>query len=184
MRGGNVTVRLTSRWPYNPVSLGVGLCSGSHEFSHALALIDDRGYEASMTHGCRPGTEAELMEGIVVYRDMRVWVPDLDAAIEFAEAQCDPDPPAAPKRYDWAGAVGIPLTYSTDWASDERWWCSELVFAIILAGGTRLFDPDVMKRVCPIHLHMADYPKTPIQRWRQPPTPPGPATAGFFTPKA
>jgi hypothetical protein len=34
------------------------------------------------------------------------------------------------------------------------------VFAIVLAGGTRLFDPDVMKRVRPIDLQMCDYPKT------------------------
>jgi hypothetical protein len=184
MRGGCVTARLTSRWPYNPISLGVGLCSGSHEFSHAMALIEGRGYEASMTHGCRAGTEDELMDGIVVYRDMRVWVPDLDAAIEFAEAQCDPAPPAAPKKYDWAGAVGIPLTYSEDWADGSRWWCSELVFAILMAGGVRLFDPEVMKRVRPIDLHMVDLPKGPIQRWHQPPNQPPnqPASAGFFTP--
>jgi len=160
MRGGIVTVRLTSRWPFNPISLAVGVLSGSRQFSHAFAIIGERAYEASMTHGCRAGTVAELMEGIVVYRDMTVWVRDVDAAIEFAEAQCDPDPPAAPAKYDWAGVIGIPLTYSEEWADASRWWCSELVFAIVLAGGTRLFDPDVMKRVRPIDLQMCDYPKS------------------------
>lgn len=164
MRVGFVTVRLTSRWPYNPLSLAVGVLAGSRQFSHAVAIIGERAYEASMTHGCRAGAVHELMEGIVAYRDMQVLVPDLDAAIEFAEAQCDPDPPAAPKKYDWAGAIGIPLTYSQDWADDTRWWCSELIFAIILAGGTRLFDPDVMTRVRPIDLQMADYPKSPVVR--------------------
>jgi hypothetical protein len=162
MHDGYVTVRLTSRWPFNPISLAVGVLSGSRQFSHAIAIVEGRAYEASMTHGCRTGTLAELMEGIVVYRDMQVWVPDLDAAIAFAEAQCGPKPPAVPKKYDWAGAIGIPLTYSEDWADDSRWWCSELVFAIVLAGGTRLFDPDVMKRVCPIHLQMCDYPKSAL----------------------
>lgn len=161
---GYVTVRLTSRWPYNPISLAVGMLGGSHQFSHAIAIIGERAYEASMSHGCRAGGVAELMKGIVVYRDMPVWVPDLDAAIEFAEAQCNPDPPAAPKKYDWAGVVGIPLTYSEDWADANRWWCSELVFAILLAGGTRLFDPAVMTRVCPVDLLMADYPKSAIVR--------------------
>lgn len=161
-RPGYVTVRLTSRWPYNPISLAVGVLSGSRQFSHAIAIIGERAYEASMTHGCRAGTVAELMEGIVVYRDMKVWVRDIDAAIQFAEAQCDPDPPAAPKKYDWAGAIGIPLTYSQDWANDTRWWCSELVFAIVLAGGTRLFDPDVMTRVRPVDLQMCDYPKAAL----------------------
>jgi hypothetical protein len=183
MRGGYVTVRLTSRWPYNPISLAVGVLAGSRQFSHAFAIIENRAYEASMTHDCRADTVEVMMEGIAVYRDMQVWVPDIDAAIEFAEAQCDPDPPAVPKKYDWAGAAGIPLTYSEDWADTSKWWCSELVFAIVLEGGTRLFDPDIMKRVCPIHLHMVDLPKTPTMRWRQPPTPPGPASAGFSFPE-
>jgi hypothetical protein len=175
MRAGFVTVRLTSRWPYNPLSLAIGFAAGSRQFSHAITIIGDRAYEASMSHGCRAGTMDELMEGVAVYRDMPVWVPDIDAAQAFAEAQ-------AGKGYDWPGAVGIPFTYSEDWSDDSCWWCSDLAFAIVLAGGTRLLDPDVMKRARPIDLHMADYPKTPIQRWRKPPTPPGPATAGFFTP--
>jgi len=154
-RGGYVTVRLTSRWPWNPLSLAVGVASGSRQFSHAIAIIGDRAYEASMTHGCRAGTVEELMKGIVVYRDMQVWVPDIDAARAFAEAQIG-------KGYDWAGAVGIPLTYSEDWSDDSKWWCSDFVFAIVLAGGTRLFDPAVMRRVRPVDLQMVDYPKTTI----------------------
>ena len=156
-RGGYVTVRLTSRWPWNPLSLAVGVASGSRQFSHAIAVIGDRAYEASMTHGCRAGTAEELMKGIVVYRDMPVWVPDIDAARAFAEAQIG-------KGYDFAGAVGIPLTYSEDWTDDSKWWCSDLTFAILLAGGLRLFDPAVMKRVRPIDLHMADYPKSQLMR--------------------
>lgn len=175
-RGGYITVRLTSRWPWNPLSLAVGIAAGSRQFSHAITLIERRAYEASMTHGCRAGTVDELMAGIAVYRDMDVWVPDLDASIAFAEAQVG-------KHYDWPGAIGIPLTYSEDWSDDKRWWCSDLVFAILLAGGRRLFDPDAMKRVRPIDLHMADYPKGPIVYTRKPPTPPPsqPADAGFFT---
>ena len=173
-RGGIVTVRLTSRWPWNPISLAVGVLSGSRQFSHAIAIIGDRAYDASMTHGCRACSVAEAMEGIVVYRDMPVWVPDLDAAIAFAEAQ-------AGKGYDWPGAIGIPLTYSEDWSDDSAWWCSDLLFAILLAGGVRLFDPAVMRRVRPIDLHMVDLPKGPIKRWPQPPEQPPnqPASAGF-----
>jgi hypothetical protein len=43
MRGGIVTVRLTSRWPYNPLSLAIGIAAGSRQFSHAITIIDDRG---------------------------------------------------------------------------------------------------------------------------------------------
>ena len=163
-RPGIVTVRLTSRWPYNPLSLAVGICAGSRQFSHSITIIGGRAYEASMVHGCRAGTIDQLMDGIVVYRDMHVIVPDIDAAQAFAEAQCAPPPPAKPKKYDYRGAVGIPLTYSVDWADDDRWWCSDLTFAIVLAGGTRLFDPDMMKRVRPIDLHMVDYPKSELMR--------------------
>jgi len=154
-RVGFITVRLTSRWPYNPISLAVGVLSGSRQFSHAIAIVEGRAYEASMTHGCRAAAVDVVMEGIAIYRDMQVWVPDIDAAIAFAEAQ-------AGKGYDWPGAVGIPFTYSDDWSDDSCWWCSDLVFAIVLAGGTRLFDPAVMKRVRPIDLHMVDYPKSQV----------------------
>ena len=154
-RAGVITVRLTSRWPYNPLSLAIGIAAGSRQFSHAIAIIGDRAYEASMTHGCRACTIGEVMKGIVAHRDMQVPVPDLDAAIAFAEAQ-------AGKGYDWLGAIGIPFTYSEDWSDDAKWWCSDLVFAIVLAGGERLFDPDVMRRVRPIDLLMADIPKGAI----------------------
>ncbi len=171
---GIVTVRLTSRWPYNPISLAVGIAAGSRQFSHSIAIIGERAYEASMTHGCRAGVVDQLMEGIVVYRDMQVVVPDIDAAWAFAEAQVG-------KGYDFAGAVGIPLTYSENWADDSKWWCSDLTFAILLAGGLRLFDPAVMKRVRPIDLHMPDYPKGPIVRMRRPPQvpPTSPQTRAF-----
>ncbi|MFC3457269.1 MULTISPECIES: hypothetical protein [Massilia] len=156
-RPGIVTVRLTSRWPYNPISLAVGVAAGSRQFSHSITVIGERAYEASMTHGCRAGAVDQLMRGIVIYRDMPVVVPDIDAALAFAEAQMG-------KGYDFAGAVGIPLTYSEDWTDDSKWWCSDLTFAILLAGGLRIFDPAVMKRVRPIDLHMADYPKSQLMR--------------------
>lgn len=151
--GGFITLRLTSRWPYNPISLAVGVLSGSRQFSHAITIIGARAYEASMTHGCRAGAIHDLMAGIVLFRDMKVWVPDLEAAAQFAEAQVG-------KGYDWFGAIGIPFTYSEVWSDDSCWWCSDLAFAIVLAGGTRLFDPDVMKRVRPVDLQMCDYPKS------------------------
>jgi hypothetical protein len=137
-----------------------------------------------MTHGCRAGTVAELMEGMAVYRDMPVWVPDIwTPRSQFAEAQCDPDPPAAPKRLRLGRRPG----HSVDLLGRTGRRQLLVVLGARLSpsswpAGLRLFDPAVMKRVRPIDLHMADYPKTPIQRWRQPPTPPGPASAGFFTP--
>jgi len=104
-RPGIVTLRFTSRWPYNPISLAIATLTGSRFFSHVVAIIDDRAYEASMTHGCRACSVADVMKGIVRYQDMRVTVPDIDAARAFAEAQ-------AGKPYDFAGALALPLLKS------------------------------------------------------------------------
>lgn len=156
MRPGIVTVRFTSRWPWNPGSLIIGALSGSPEWlSHCFATIEGRTYEASMGHGCRAVPEVEAMKGIKRYQDMPIWVPDLDASIAFGEAQDG-------KGYDYAGAGGIPLLKSQDWADDSKWWCSELVFAILMAGGTFLLDPAEKKRVTPNNLRMCYYPKTAL----------------------
>jgi hypothetical protein len=42
------------------------------------------------------------MEGIAVYRDMHVWVPDITAAIAFAEAQY-----AQPRRRSRKNVIGL-----------------------------------------------------------------------------
>lgn len=153
MRSGFVTIRFTSRWPYNPISLAIAIASGSRElFSHTVAIIEGRAYEASMTHGCRAVDVAEAMKGIVRWQDMPVWVPDLDAAIAFGEAQDG-------KGYDFAGAVGIPFLMSEDWADNSKWWCSEHNFALLMAGGTILLDPAEKRRVTPNDLRQCNFPK-------------------------
>jgi len=156
-RPGIVTLRFTSRWPYNPISLAIATLTGSRFFSHVVAIIDDRAYEASMTHGCRACSVPDIMKGIVRYQDMHVTVPDIDAARAFAEAQ-------AGKPYDFAGALALPLLKSDDWNDDSRWWCSELVFAMLMAGGVTLLDPDEMHRVTPNDLFQCFYPKSELMR--------------------
>lgn len=156
MRSGTVTIRFTSRWPYNPASLAIALLSGSRElFSHTMNIIEGRAYEASMTHGCRAVSVAEAMEGIVRWQDMQVWVPDLAASIEFGEDQDG-------KPYDFAGALGIPFLMSEDWRDDSKWWCSELNFAQIMAGGTFMLDPAEKGRVRPNDLRQCFYPKSAL----------------------
>ncbi|QNA88537.1 hypothetical protein G4G28_08630 [Massilia sp. Dwa41.01b] len=151
-RPGTVTLRFTSRWPYNPMSLLIATFTGSRFFSHVVTIIGERAYEASMTHGCRGGAVAEIMQGVVRYRDMQVEVPDIDAAIAFAEAQNG-------KPYDFGGAFALPLLTSDNWNDDSKWWCSELVFATVMAGGVTLLDPDEMHRVTPNDLYQCFYPK-------------------------
>ena len=157
-RPGIVTIRYTSRWPSNPLSLGIAIASGSRElFSHTVAIIADRAYEASMTHGCRAAPLDEVMQGIVRWQDMPVAVPDIDAAIAFGEAQ-------AGKGYDFAGAIGIPILLSQDWADDSKWWCSEHNFALLMAGGTILLDPAEKRRVTPNDLRQCNIPKFAMMR--------------------
>jgi hypothetical protein len=152
MRSGYVTIRFTSRWPYNPISPIIAVASGSTTWSHTIAIIGDRAYEANMLHGCRAVSAAEAMQGIVRYQDMLVLVPDLDAAIAFGEAQDG-------KGYDWAGALGIPLLMSDDWHDDSKWWCSEHNFALLMAGGTVLLDPAEKFRVTPNDLRQCNFQK-------------------------
>lgn len=156
-RPGIVTLRFTSRWPYNPMSLAIAAFTGSKFFSHVVAIIGDRAYDASMVHGCRACSVAEVMEGVVRYRDMTVEVPDIDAAIAFGEAQHG-------KPYDFAGAVGLPLLKSDDWNDDSKWWCSEETFALVMAGGLNLLDPDEVHRVTPNDLFQCFYPKSQLMR--------------------
>jgi hypothetical protein len=151
-RAGYVTIRFTSRWPYNPLSLAIGILSGSALFSHSIAIIGDAAYEANMTHGCRAVPVAVAMAGIKRWQDMPVWVPDLDAAIAFGAAQDG-------KPYDFPGAFGIPLLKSDDWHDDRKWWCSEHNFALLMAGGTTLLDPDEKHRVTPNDLRQCFYSK-------------------------
>jgi hypothetical protein len=155
MSAGTVTIRFTSRWPYNPMSLAIATLSGSRFFSHTIAIIADSAYEASMTHGCRAADLADAMTGIVRYQDMAIQVPDIEAAIAFGEAQDG-------KPYDFLGAIGIPFLKSDDWHDDSKWWCSEHNFALVVAGGVTMLDPDEKNRVTPNDLHQCFFPKSAL----------------------
>ncbi|KQQ86899.1 hypothetical protein ASF77_19635 [Massilia sp. Leaf139] len=88
---------------------------------------------------------------------MEVEVPDIGAAVAFAEGQ-------GGKPYDFAGALALPLLKSDDWGDDSRWWCSELVFAMLMAGGRTLLDPAEKHRVTPNDLYQCFFPKSQLMR--------------------
>lgn len=154
-----ITIRFTTKWPWNPTSVIIGRLAGSREYSHSMNIINGIAYEATMMHGCRAVSVDEAMRGVAMYRDMRVPVADIGAAIAFGRAQDG-------KGYDFAGAFGLPLLASEDWADWSKWWCSELCFMQIGMGGTWMLDPDEQKRVRPNDLHQCNYQKTPIVRLR------------------
>ncbi len=155
MGAGIVTVRFTTKWPYNPTSPIIARLGGSKIWSHSMGIIDGKAYEATMTHGCRAVPLGEAMRGVARYRDMSVPVPNVEAAIAFGEDQDG-------KGYDMAGALGLPLLASEDWADWTRWWCSELTFMQIGMAGTWLLDPTEQKRVTPDDLHQCNFPKSEI----------------------
>ncbi|MCG2585521.1 hypothetical protein [Massilia sp. TS11] len=163
-----ITVRFTTRWPWNPISLAVARLTGSRQWSHCMLIIGTEAFEASMTHGCRVVHIDEAMRGVVAWRDMLVPVPNLAAALAFGYAQNG-------RPYDWAGALALPLLASEDWADDRSWWCSELVFSMLGAGGTWVLDPTEARRVTPNDLHQVNYPKGAIIRARHISNRPNPA---------
>jgi hypothetical protein len=154
-----VTVRFTTHWPPNPTSPIIARLGGSNWASHSMNIIDGKAYEATMLHRCRVVPVDQAMDGVAMYQDMFVPVADIGAARAWGEDQDR-------KAYDFAGAFGIPLLMSENWADDTKWWCSEHNFMQIGAGGLWLFDRAVYKRVTPAHLMMCNYPKSPVIRLR------------------
>ena len=152
MAAGIVAIRFTTRWPYNPASLVIARATGSRDWSHTMAVIDGRAYEATMGHGCRAVDLAVAMKGVARCQDMLVEVPDIEAAQAFGESQHG-------KPYDYAGALGLPFLASEDWQDDSRWWCSEHNFALLMAGGVNLLAPAEQKRVTPNVLFQANKQK-------------------------
>ncbi len=154
-----VTVRFTTKWPWNPVSPVIARLSGSKVWSHSMNIIGKEVFEATMLHGCRVTDQRTAMKGVVAYQDMYVAIPDVKAAVEFGHAMDG-------HGYDFPGALGIPLLASEDWNDDDRWWCSELNFKQLGVGGNWLLDPAEHTRVTPDHLRMCNFPKGQVVRLR------------------
>ena len=71
-------------------------------------------------------------------------VADVRKALDFLTDQIG-------KPYDFWGAFGLGL--HRDWQKDDSWWCSELVEAMFVVGGSRRFIAD-LHRVTPQHSWM------------------------------
>tara|TARA_R110000868_G_C10972514_1_gene770258 strand:+ start:427 stop:801 length:375 start_codon:yes stop_codon:yes gene_type:complete len=120
-----------------------------------MTIINGIATEATMFNGCRNIPVSEAMQGVSKYQDMYVPVPNIDEAVKFGREQ-------EGKKYDFAGALGLPFLASEDWSDWDKWWCSEIVFMQLGLGGTWLLDQDVTHRVTPAHLLMCNFKKTGI----------------------
>jgi uncharacterized protein YycO len=63
------------------------------------------------------------------FEEIIVNVPDEDAAKDFALRQLG-------KKYDWTALFGI-VFQQRKWEKPNKWFCSELVEAVLAAGGKR-----------------------------------------------
>lgn len=66
-----------------------------------------------------------------VVQSVNVHLPDEETALQFAQSQVG-------KKYDWTALVGFLMW--RDWSDTDRWYCSELAMATLLAGGLTLSD--------------------------------------------
>ncbi|WP_342617224.1 hypothetical protein [Rhodoferax sp. GW822-FHT02A01] len=70
-------------------------------------------------------------------------------AFAFVQVEC-PDPEAAEqfaldqvgKKYDWLGCLGAP--WRAHWQNPNRWYCSELAEAALVAGGRKRWRDEKM----------------------------------------
>jgi hypothetical protein len=150
---GIVTVRRTSKGHIGS-EISAGLAH-SGDFNHEMIIDEGMVYEAVPWHGARLVIQPVAMRGVARYQDIYVPVPDIVAMRTFGLAQLG-------KGYDWPGAIGLPVRRAEDWQDSNRWWCRELVFAMLDAGGAWSLDPAERLRVSANGIGQSDFTKSQI----------------------
>ena len=101
------------------------------DWSHVLlASADGDAIESRAFSGVRLTTLQEAIDLSSKYA-LRSVVCDAGLAWSFATQQLG-------KPYDWTAVLGIGL--HRDWNADDKWFCSELVVASLMAGGTMILN--------------------------------------------
>lgn len=116
-------------------------------WSHVAILEDDSMViDSTFLHGgVRRRPLAELLAQASRHQMLDLNVPNEAAALDFARAQIG-------RPYDWTAVLGI-LFRAPGWALPDRWFCSELAEAVVLAGGLKRFREDAA-RITPEHVWM------------------------------
>lgn len=134
-----------------PAAGSVALCAlqGLKRWSHVAIVDGDRVIQAVGRHGviATPLSEhlagIEVCEGWPVLSRLGAWervaidCPNPAAALAFAREQIG-------KRYDWLGLAAFPLRpvaglFRSPLDDHDRWFCSELLEAALIAGGRSRF---------------------------------------------
>lgn len=110
-------------------------------WSHvSVAYEGDYIIDATFRHGgVRMRTVGELLHEASAVEWVDVDVPDEAAGMRFLADQLG-------RGYDWTALVGFVMR--ADWASVQRWFCSELAAAGIQAAGRKLLREE-LSRVTP-----------------------------------
>ncbi len=149
-----VTIRFTSKGHLGSEIAAFVVQSGW--FNHCMLIDQGMVYEA-VTSGVRYVPIRVSMQGIVRYQDMQILVPNIEALEGFARTTLG-------AKYDWLGAIGLPLLRSKDWQDPNRWWCSEWIAAALGAGDLWVIDPDQIEYITPNDIFQYDAPKSEIIR--------------------
>ena len=115
-------------------------------WSHIAVVEDDQTliHSTFLGGGVRRVSLFDFLAEYSATELMEVSVPDEAAALAFVRAQIG-------RPYDWTALVGISLR--RDWAEPDKWFCSELFEACLLAGGLVRWRESV-SRITPQHQYM------------------------------
>lgn len=117
-------------------------------WSHVAPVRDmDYAIEAVLPR-VRATTPADVIISHSAHEWRQIAAPDEAAAWAYGQAQIG-------KLYDIGGIIALPFQ-RRDWQSDGRWFCSELVAAMLAAGGLALFSD--ASRVTPEMICLASRP--------------------------
>lgn len=102
------------------------------KWSHSAIMFDEHTViDVTKPTGVRRLTKAQFLKQYPKADFHEIIVPNETLAREFAFAQLG-------KKYDVSAIFGI-IFQNRNWQRDDKWFCSELVEAILVAGGKQRF---------------------------------------------
>ncbi|HEY9704857.1 MAG TPA: hypothetical protein V6C58_20620, partial [Allocoleopsis sp.] len=106
-------------------------------WSHVVISFDDNTFIDSVAFdGVRLYTKKDFEEYFKKYEVIPITLTKYYDARQFALEQVN-------KGYDWKAIFGYLFHKRRKWQDENRWFCSELVAAILLKGGRKLFRSDL-----------------------------------------
>ena len=110
------------------------------KYSHC-AILDEEHWviHSTFLRGVHRSTLKSFQEAYPTHYFSHIVCPDEAGAMHFLEAQLG-------KPYDWSAL--LKLVFQRDWQENDRWFCSELAEAALVAGNSQRFR-DSVHRITP-----------------------------------